>query len=1161
MQREDKASAASFVTDRPVAVLMIIVAIAVFGFVSFGKLPVDLLPEISYPTLTVRTTYKGAAPADVEDRISVRLQEALSTLPKLVRATSISRAETSDVLLEFDWGTSMTFAVQDVRDKLDGVFLPQGAERPLILRYDPNLDPILRIGLTAAGEGDEAARVDELIHLRWLAEKRIKRELESIPGVAAVQVRGGLEDEIKVRVDPFKMAAQRLDPAALAARLAAENINASGGLIREGSTEYLVRTQNEFRDLEEIADLAIEKRGAATIRVRDVASVERTYAEREVTSRIGGRESVEIAVYREAGANIVALAEAVKLRVFGDESQRKEAEKQERLGTGAALGERSRADFLAHRYRRDARMELLSDQSTFIRAAVDDVKSSAVIGSILAVVVILAFLRQLVPTAIIAISIPISVVVTFAPMYVGGVSLNIMSLGGLALGVGMLVDNAIVVLESITRCREEGDSLRTAAVRGVREVAGAITASTLTTVAVFAPIVFVHGIAGQMFGDQSLTVVASLLVSLLVAVLFIPMLASREWLSLDSFARVDGDDERGLLAGLDWSSPRRSLGSLGRLVLRLAWPSAGEGPWTAGSAVPRALGWLARLVFGLLSIAVVVVAAAVVALVWLLGKLLWLPGWLFDRAWTAFERGYKPVLAGALAAPGTVTLVSAVLFAWSLSATRGLGVELIPEIRQGEFTAHVALPIGTPLERTDAVLRELDARVREVPGVAMTALTVGVEKDTLTREVEGKHTARLTVRLEPAPEVRRREEEILASVREVLARSPDVASIDIQRPTPFAIDAPITVEVLGHDLDSLQDVGADVYERLSAMEGLADVRTSVRVGFPELRVTFDRDKTLQYGLDLTAVSNLVRDQVLGNVSTRFTDGEEKIDVRVLGDEAELGRLERVMHLVVNPSSTTPVELRSIAELEPVQGPAEIRRIGNTRAVVVTASPTGADLGGLAQRIERELASLELPDDVTVELGGQKREMDAAQSSMQGALLLALFLVYVVMACQFESLLQPLVILLSMPLAVIGVVAALVAFSIPISVIVFIGLILLAGIVVNNAIVLVDRCNQNRAGGMSIRDALLEAGPTRLRPIFMTTGTTVIGLLPMTGWLEGLPWIGALGAGEGAEIRAPMAITVIAGLTMSTLLTLVVIPALYAVTEGWLERLRAGRKAA
>lgn len=1153
MQREERASAASFVTDRPVAVLMIIVAIAVFGFVSFGKLPVDLLPEISYPTLTVRTTYKGAAPADVEDRVSVRLQEALSTLPNLVRATSISRAETSDVLLEFDWGTSMTFAVQDVRDKLDGVFLPTGTERPLILRYDPNLDPILRIGLTAVDGDEQGDRTEALIHLRWLAEKRIKRELESIQGVAAVAVRGGLEEEIKVRVDPFKMAAQNLDPAALAARLAAENINASGGLIREGSTEYLVRTQNEFRDLDEIADLAIERRGAATIRVRDVASVERTYAEREVSSRIGGRESVEIAVYREAGANIVALAEQVKARVLGTEAQRKAAAEQESRGSASVWGEREKTDFLAHRYRKEARMELLSDQSTFIRAAVDDVKSSAVIGSILAVVVILAFLRQLVPTVIIAISIPISVVVTFAPMYVGEVSLNIMSLGGLALGVGMLVDNAIVVLESITRCREEGDSLRTAAVRGVREVAGAITASTLTTVAVFAPIVFVHGIAGQMFGDQSLTVVASLLVSLLVAVLFIPMLASREWLALDSFARVEAGDEVGLFQGLDWSTPKSRLASLGKLALRLVWPAWGKREAGAASLVPHTLGWVAKLVLGLLSLALVATAAALVALGLLVGKLLWLPGWLFDRAWTAFEHGYRPVLAGALAAPGTVAFISLAAFVTSLYAVGGLGVELLPEIRQGEFTAHVALPIGTPLERTDAVMRELDGRVRKLDGIAMTALTVGVEKDTLTREIEGKHTARLTVRLDDAPPVRRREEEILTEVRELVAASPDVASIDISRPTPFAIDAPVTVEVLGHDLERLQAVGDEVYRRLAAMPSLADVRTSVRVGFPELRVTFDRDKALQYGLDLTAVSNLVRDQVLGNVSTRFTDGEEKIDVRVLGDEEQLGRLERVMHLVVNPSAPNPVELRAVAEITPVQGPAEIRRIGNTRAVVVTATSSGADLGGLSKRIEAELASLQLPDDVTVELGGQKREMDAAQTSMQGALLLALFLVYVVMACQFESLLQPLVILLTMPLAVIGVVAALVVFSIPISVIVFIGLILLAGIVVNNAIVLIDRCNQNRAAGMSIRDAMLEAGPTRLRPIFMTTGTTVIGLLPMTGWLESLPWIGALGAGEGAEIRAPMAVTVIAGLSVSTLLTLVVIPALYAVTEGWLER--------
>jgi HAE1 family hydrophobic/amphiphilic exporter-1 len=359
----------------------------------------------------------------------------------------------------------------------------------------------------------------------------------------------------------------------------------------------------------------------------------------------------------------------------------------------------------------------------------------------------------------------------------------------------------------------------------------------------------------------------------------------------------------------------------------------------------------------------------------------------------------------------------------------------------------------------------------------------------------------------------------------------------------------------------MQRVGADVAARLTAMPELVDVRTSVRTGHPELRVTFDRDKTLQYGLDLTAVSNLVRDQVLGNVSTRFTDGEEKIDVRVQGDEVVLGNVDCVLHLVINPGSQTPVELRSIASLASVQGPAEIRRIGNTRAVVITAAGATVDLGGLTRRIESKLADLQLPDDVTVEIGGQKREMDTAQRSMKGALLLALFLVFVVMACQFESLVQPLVILITVPLALIGVVWALLLFDVPLSVVVFIGLILLAGIVVNNAIVLIDRINQNRERGLALYPAIIEAGQTRLRPILMTASSSVIGLLPMTGWLGWIPWIGSLGAGEGAELRAPMAVTVIAGLTISTALTLIVIPVVYALTEGWLERLRSKEQVA
>ncbi|MEW6072712.1 MAG: efflux RND transporter permease subunit, partial [Planctomycetota bacterium] len=522
--------ALAFVTRRPVAISMFFIAMAVFGAVSFSKLKVDLLPEINYPTLTVRTTWPGAAPEDVEQRISEKVQETLSTLDDLVRSTSISRAGVSDVLLDFDWGTEMSFAVQDVREKLDQVFLPATAERPIILRFDPNLDPILRIGMRVpAGREprNEAERESQLIQLRWLAEKRLKRELESLEGIAAVQVRGGLEEEIKIRVDPHRLAARQIDPGELAQRLAAENINAAGGRLLEGSTEFLVRTVNQFTSVEEIEAMPVARRGDAVIRVSDVGTVERTHQEREVVSRIAGAESVEIAIYREAGANIVQLAERVKNAVLGTAQQQEAAEKLAAEDRPPTLLEREKVNFLAWRLRDDLRLELLSDQSTFIGDAVDDVKSAAILGGILAVGLIWLFLRRLAATLIIGLSIPISIVVTFAPMFMADVSLNIMSLGGLALGVGMLVDNAIVVLESISRCREEGDELAPAAVRGVSEVAGAVTASTLTTVAVFAPIVFVTGIAGQIFGDQALTVVSSLTISLVVAVLFIPMLASR----------------------------------------------------------------------------------------------------------------------------------------------------------------------------------------------------------------------------------------------------------------------------------------------------------------------------------------------------------------------------------------------------------------------------------------------------------------------------------------------------------------------------------------------------------------------------------------------------------------------------------------------------------
>jgi len=1106
------------VIRRPVAVTMFVISLAVFGAVSFTKLKVDLLPEISYPTLTVRTAWPGAAPEDIEERISEKLQEALSTLDDLVRSTSVSRAGTSDVVLEFDWGTTMTFAVEDVRERLGGVFLPDGAERPLILRYDPNLDPILRIGVRAS-EGraaeTEEERTAELIQLRWIAENRLKRELESIDGVAVAQVRGGLEEEIRVHVDPERLSAMRVDPGELARRLAQENINASGGSLTEGAIEYLVRTVNQFRGVEEIGAMPVVQRGDAVVRVRDLGTIERSYEKREVVSRIGGGESVEIALFREADANIVQLAHTLRDRLFGTEDERAAAAEQADK-TGTTLGEREAVSFLAHELRKDVALELLSDQSVFIEDAVEDVQSSAVIGSLLAVAVIWLFLRSAAGTFVIGISIPVSLIVAFAPMFLADVSLNIMSMGGLALGTGMMLDNAIVILESIASRREQGDDRRQAAVRGTAEVTGAMIASTLTSVAVFAPIVFVTGIAGQIFGDQALTVVSFQFISLLMALLLIPILTARMRLGGPLEERAQATAPPGLRAGLSLRSSEGLLTALGRLAMMpLGLLVRGLGALALG------LGWLGRML-----------SRPVDA--------------VFGRAWSLVERTYPRFLDLALGNPWIVVLASAGLFWAAVQRIPALGVELLPRMYQGEFTAHVRLSEGTPLATTDEAMRELDAVVRSMESVATTALTVGVEKETLTRQVEGSHTARLTVRLTDAARASSIEDELEEQVREELARHPAVRSVEFSRPTPFALESPLAVEVRGYDLAMLQSVAAEVVTALEQVDGLTGVHSSVKPGNLEAKVTFDREKMLELGLDLTAVTTLVRDQLQGNVSTNLHEGDERIGIRVQGDPRLLDSLAAVASLPVNPSAEQPVPLRSVAHIEELQGPSEIRRIGNTRAVVVTGESTGFDLGGLTESIERRLAKLSVPEDVTVELGGQKREMDEALASMRFAFLLAIFLVYVVMACQFESIVQPLIIMVTVPLGVVGVVFALDLLGVSLSVVVFLGLILLGGIVVNNAIVLIDRINQLRAQGVAAMEAVREAGISRLRPILMTTVASVFGLLPMTGWLGWVPVIGKLGSGAGAELRAPMAVTVIAGLTSATLLTLIVIPSIYAL---------------
>ena len=513
----------------------------------------------------------------------------------------------------------------------------------------------------------------------------------------------------------------------------------------------------------------------------------------------------------------------------------------------------------------------------------------------------------------------------------------------------------------------------------------------------------------------------------------------------------------------------------------------------------------------------------------------------FDLLWRAVDAIYPRLLRFALAAPLIIIAATSGLGWVAYDRSKDLGLELIPEVHQGEFTAFLSLQVGTPIEDSETIYSDLAAEVRRLDGVALTSLTVGVEKDTLTREIEDEHTSRLTVRLEAGqgPDA----ESLIAGVRAMVGSIPEMEVIDVRRPTPFALDSAVAVEVKGWDLGDLERTARQVAERLEGIPGLADVRTTVRPGYPEARVTFDRDKTLAYDLDLATVSNFVRDQVLGSVSTRFVEGDDRIDVRVRGDEKVLASIEDVAELIVNPTAAQPVPLSAVATIERMQGPAEIRRIGGQRAVLVTAASTGQDVGGLNARVQEAIDSMRPPREVSVGLGGQKRELDEGTKSLQFALLLAIFLVYVVMACQFESLLQPFVILFSVPLAAVGAVLLLSALDVPLSVVVFIGLILLAGIVVNNAIVLVDRINQKRGEGLGVRDAILEAGRARLRPILMTTATTVLGLVPLTGWLVGLPGIDQFVGTEG-RLRAPMAIAVIGGLVSSTLLTLLVVPAVY-----------------
>ncbi|MBZ5714081.1 efflux RND transporter permease subunit [Nannocystis pusilla] len=1040
---------------RPVTTTMVLFALVVFGLVALTRLPLALLPDLSYPSVTVRTEMPDAAPQEVEELLTRPVEELVSAVPGVVQVESVSREGTSEVVLDFGWGTDMDRGLDDVREKLDRVVLPTGVQRPVVLRYDPSQEPILRLALVS----HESMRPAEL----WeLADRRVKRALEKIPGVAAVQIHGGDKEEIRVELDPQRLTAMRVTADEVAQAIRRDNVNRPGGALSEQKSRYLLRTVHEARTPAELEEVVVRSQNGAELRLRDVADVARVPVEREELALVGGREAVELAVYREGDANTVAVSRAVQTSL-----------PELRLGTGQ-------------------KVVVLSDQAAFIESAIAEVQSNTLLGGALAVLVLLFFLRDLRATLVIAAAIPISLLVTFVPLQLLGVSLNLMSLGGLALGVGMLVDNSIVVLESIARVRERepGIGLAVSAIRGATEVAASVIASTLTTVAVFLPMAFVEGVAGRLIRDLAYTVSLSIVSSMFVSLTLVPVLQS-----------LGGAGD----AGAGEPPPPRSL---------LAWLLA-----------PLAL------LFRGLRLAT-----------WAMGHVLRVITAPLAAAYAALERAYPRLLKAALRWRFTVVALAVVLCVTAVQQLQGLGSTLLPEIQQGEFFVQISLPQGSSLERSADLARRVAAAAERDPAVAQVFARVGsmTAGDSATGTVAGTHLAQVNVRRHPglpAPEEAALEESLMLAMAGAAA-DPE-ATLRLGRPALFSFDAPIEVRIFSEEPERAIAHARALLPDLRAIEGLADVAPDDLAGRPEVRVDFDRERLSRLNLGVDAAALAVQRAVQGEIATKMHAADRQLDVRVQLPQVDRTRAADVGKIAVAVIGDVPVTVAAVADLVEATGPAEIRHLDGRRGLRIRARLTGEDLGTVAARVDDVLAARDPGDGrVQAELGGQAESLGGSMKSMMFAALIAVFLIYVVMASSFESLHHPLLIMGTVPLAVVGVAWACVLTDTPVSAMVGMGAIILGGIVVNNAIVLVNTVNYRRGQGMDTGAALVEAGRLRLRPIVMTTATTVLGLLPM-----------AAGVGDGAALRQPLAVTVIGGLTAATLLTLVVIPCLYSLLPG------------
>ena len=1021
---------------RPITTFMLFIAVVLIGAFSLSQLAIDLLPDIEFPTVTVSIPYQGASPKEVETLITEHLERAVSTVQNVEEVRATSSEGRATVRVSFGWGIDMTEAVNDIRERVAQIkqVLPEEADEPRIWKFDTSRIGILYLGLSGNLPLDK---------IRRYAEDEIQYKLEQIKGVAAVDVRGGLEREIHVSVDRSRLEAVGLSFSQVVSALRRENLDMPGGYLETDQKELLLRTSGQYTRIDQIVNAVVGRQSGSPIHLFQVAEVSDSFKERRDDTRIQGKPGVSIAIRKQPGENTVQVADSVLKRVESIRSL---------LPVGMEIS-------------------VLWDTSSFIRDSMSQIQQTAALGGILAVCILFLFLQNLRSTIIIFVAIPTAIIATFIMMSSANLTLNMMSMGGIALGLGMLLDNAIVVLENIFRHRQAGKSANEAASVGTKEVSAAIVASTLTTLCVFLPLFFAGtGMQGIFFRQLAYTVCFALLASLVVALTLIPVMASK-------FLRVNeiSSSQSGGLSG-----GQRIAGAFEGLNNRYR----------------DGLDWALR-----------------------------------HRVW--------------------VMVLSVFVLGVTLTLIPKLGTELMPEVDEGDISITVQLPVGTKFEMTDALVTQLETVVQqEVPESLSLRTSIGAGSSYMS--ASGPHAANLRIRLVDGHERERSTNEVVAHLRKVLSGIPDAqiwissrGSLITRLLSRGGRQDRIEVEIRGHDLESGQHIAERVKELVEGIKGTVNVRVSREEGKPELTVHVDRERAYMMALDLSTIADTLNTGLTGKIATRYREDGDEFDVRVRLQEMDRLTLDNVKTVSMRTGMDSTVALSNVAHIAEREGPINIDRRNQERVITVSASFSDRDFGSVAEEITDKLAAFDVPEGFIVQFAGEQEEQQEAYRNLMIVLLLAVALVYMVMASQFESLLHPFVIMLSIPFAAIGVVLILFLTGTNVSIPAYIGIIMLVGIVVNNAIVLVDYINLLRKQGMETREAILEGGRRRLRPILMTTLTTVFALMPMS-----------LGLGTGAEMQAPMARVVVGGLTVAMVFTLFFIPTVYSLFESARAKLRS-----